>query len=245
MGLFMSISLIIDIGVLLIVFVSAGVSFFRGFVREVLTIFGVIGGAAAAWTFGPKLSPVFRGWFGVEEGKPVEKMFDVIPYNYVADICAYGAIFLAVFLILQLISYFMSASVKAVGLGPVDRSLGVIFGIARALLFLGIIYAVVGSIFSNEQKKEVLGESKTIVYIDAVADWLKGFMPGNSEKSAKENVSSGLQELKSGVEQKVQDHIEEPLKEKASGYTDRAREKMDALIENENATPPERSAPHE
>lgn len=86
----MSISSIIDIAVVLIVLVSAGVSFFRGFVREVLTIFGVIGGALAAYLFGDKVAPVFEGWLGVKEGEKPERLFDLIPYDIVANICEIG-----------------------------------------------------------------------------------------------------------------------------------------------------------
>ena len=34
----------------------------------------------------------------------------------------------------------LSGAVNAMGLGPVDRSLGVFFGVARALLLLGLVY---------------------------------------------------------------------------------------------------------
>jgi len=83
----------------------------------------------------------------------------------------------------------------------------------------------------------VLGNSKTIVYIEAVADWIKGFMPDNSEEKAQESVSSGLRELKSGAEEK----IGEPIRDKAAEYNEQVRDKMNELIENqhiEERTPP-------
>jgi membrane protein required for colicin V production len=256
MALFMSISTIIDIAVILIILVSAGVSFFRGFVREVLTIIGFIGGGVAAFIGGPKIIPVLDKWFGVTEGKDPGKLFDIIPYNIVADICAYAGIFLAVFLVLQLISYFMSASVKAIGLGPVDRSLGVVFGIARALLFLGVLYWPFHGLISDEQKKEVLGKSKTFVYVEAVSNWIQGFVPSSDDKKVEktgEETRDKLKDLeilsrgKAGdiqelVKQKAQDAASN-LKDKAgdakAGYSDKAREGLNKLIETETAPAPE------
>ncbi len=250
----MSISSIIDLAVILIVLVSAGVSFFRGFVREILTIFGFIGGGLAAFFFGGKVAPLFEKWFGVEDGKPVEKLFNIIPYNIVAEICAYAGIFLAVFLVLQLISYFTSATIKAIGLGPVDRALGVVFGIARAVLLLGLVYAFVGGAIPDEYKKEVLGKSKSVVYLEFVADWLKGFMPDDGADKAKDKAAeklgeelhdkaSGLAEdsmkqidiLKGGVAKKIE---EEKSKEDAPAYSPQERKNLNNLIENQSEPQP-------
>ena len=245
----MSISSIIDIAVVLIVLVSAGVSFFRGFVREVLTIFGFFGGALAAYLFGDKVKPIVRGWFG-EEGK----LFDLIPYDMAAQIIAYAGIFIAVFLILQLISYFMSASIKAIGLGPVDRALGVIFGVARALIFLGAIYLVLGSMMPDEIREK----SKTTIYVEAVSDWLKGFSPDGDkeENSPTESMARDklreIQGLGSDAAEKAQDKVDE-LKKKADklpAYSAEGRKNLNELIENENSQEtdpalPERSKPND
>ncbi len=257
----MSISSIIDLAVILIVLVSAGVSFFRGFVREVLTIFGFIGGGLAAFMFGGKLAPVLEKWFGVEKGKPVEKLFDLVPYDIVATVCAYAGIFIAVFLILQLISYFMSASIRAIGLGPVDRSLGVVFGIARAVLLLGIFYAALGGLIPDDVRKDVAGKSKTLVYLEGVAGWVKGFFPEDADKkmkdkaeevrdgqieSLKEKLQDSGEELKDKsleLKDRAQDKAEE-LKDKAGeGYSNTERKSLDNLIEQENE--PERTPPNE
>ena len=37
----------LDIAVLVVLIISAGIAFFRGFIREALTIVGVVGGAVA------------------------------------------------------------------------------------------------------------------------------------------------------------------------------------------------------
>ena len=60
--------MIVDILVLAVLLISALIAFLRGFIREVLTITGVVGGLAAAYFGGPLLAPLMRGWLGVQEG---------------------------------------------------------------------------------------------------------------------------------------------------------------------------------
>jgi uncharacterized membrane protein required for colicin V production len=137
--IFMNIALLVDIAVIVLLLISAGVSFFRGLIREVLTIVGAVGGGFAALAFGPKLVPLMSKWFGVVEGKPPAKLFDLIPMDVVAQIAAYAGIFVIVFIILQLASHLISSAAQAVGLGSVDRTLGIFFGLARGLLLYLIL----------------------------------------------------------------------------------------------------------
>ena len=135
--------MIIDVIVLLVLIASVLIAFLRGFIREILTIIGIIGGMAAAYFTGPMLAPTMRGWLGVKEaveGEEQAKLFDLIPYIYVADALAYGAIFIVFVVILSFLSHFLAEFVSKIGLGALDRTLGVIFGIVRGVLLVGIIY---------------------------------------------------------------------------------------------------------
>jgi membrane protein required for colicin V production len=231
---------IFDLGVLLVLLISAGVAFFRGFIREVLTIVGVIGGALAALMFGKSLSPTTRGWFGIVEGEDPGKFMEMIPKELAADFTAYAIIFLAVFIILQLASHFFSMAVAAVGLGPVDRTLGVAFGIARGLLFLGIIFMLVQKIGileikAGNDKEETYREkyfssSKTLFYIEGTADWLSGFLP-DSEKSARETTSDKLKAI--GVLNSNTPSAEAATPPESEGYDTKERNSLDGLIEKQ------------
>ena len=74
--------MIIDIIVGAVVIVSAIISFLRGFIREVLTIAGVVGGLAAAYFMGPMLTPTFKDWFGVDPEAEEMPSSDIILYKY-------------------------------------------------------------------------------------------------------------------------------------------------------------------
>lgn len=231
---------IFDLGVLLILLVSAGVAFFRGFIREVLTIVGVIGGALAALMFGKAFAPITRGWFGIVEGQDPGKFMDLIPKELAADFTAYAVIFLSVFIILQLASHFFSMAVAAIGLGPVDRTLGVVFGLARGLIFLGIIFMLVqkigildlkaGKDSEETYRERYFGTSKTLFYVEGTANWLSGFLP-DSQQQAKESASDKLKAI--GVLESDDATGDAPVAPEAEGYDRKERNSLDGLIEEQ------------
>jgi len=92
--------MIIDIIVVAALLVSAVIAFLRGFIREVLTVLGVVGGLFASIYMGPLLSPGLRNLFaGTGNGEP-DKIFGVVPVGMAVDALSYGSIFIIVVLIL-------------------------------------------------------------------------------------------------------------------------------------------------
>jgi membrane protein required for colicin V production len=174
--------MIIDIAVAVIVIISAIISFLRGLIRETLTIAGVVGGFFAAIYFGPKLAPTFSNWLGVaEDPENIEKLFDIVPMNIVADICAYATVFIVVVIAISVISHFTAGAAKAMGLGPIDRTLGVIFGIGRAIILLGLLYLPFHLLMDQPSKDKYFAESKTHRLIEGTSEFLTRFLPSSSE----------------------------------------------------------------
>lgn len=235
----MDISVLVDIGVVVVLLISAGVSFFRGLIREVLTIVGVLGGGFAALAFGPVVIPLMSKWFGIQEGKDPGKLFDLIPMELAAQICAYAGVFILVFIILQLASHLISSAAQAVGLGPVDRTLGIFFGLARGLLLLGVLYLPFHLILPEDSKKEWFEKSQTMVFVEGTTKWLISFVP--QEKSSKEMVDDTRKKLNAidvlGDKRISKDDVEAAKKaavekaKEATGYSDKSRQSMDDLIE--------------
>jgi membrane protein required for colicin V production len=243
----MNIAVVVDLLVVLILLISAGVSFFRGFIREVLTIFGVIGGLLAALFFGGMVQPLTDGWFGVGEGKDAGKLFDLIPFSIVADVTAYGGIFLSVFIILQLISHFLSSAVQALGLGPVDRTLGVFFGIARGVLLLAILYLPFHLILPDEQKETWFKNSKTFFYVESLSGMLAGYLPESEDKKDEKSATGDAREKLKSLDVLDDGEKDSPAPEKEdensgmdkpeNGYDQRMRESLEGLIENKMPQP--------
>ena len=233
----MALSLILDLVVVLILLVSAGVSFFRGIIKETLTIFGFAGGFLAAFFAGGTVSDFVKTQFNLT-GENVGKLFGMIPYDMVATIASYGGIFVVVFLSLQLLSHFISSAARAVGLGPVDRTLGVFFGLARGVLLLGILYLPFHLILPDENKETWFGKSQTHTYLEATANWLSGFLPKQDDKPEEDpqttreklkemNLLKSNKEGELGLVQPARDETQE----QQELYKQEDRQKLDAEIQ--------------
>lgn len=192
--------MIVDIVVLAVVILSALIAFLRGFIRETLTILGVGGGIVAALLYGPKLVPLVRDWFGIVDGKDVEKLFDLVPMTLIADFSTYAAIFIIVVMVLSIVSHFLAGAAKAMGLGAIDRTLGIIFGIVRAVVLLALLYLPFHLLMDDESKKSFFAESKTHLYIEGTAKILMMLLPEQedakpADKTDEDPIQKKLKEL--------------------------------------------------
>ncbi len=227
--------MVIDIVVGVIVLASALISFMRGFIREVLTIAGVVGGVLAAVFVGPSLAPTVREWFGAGEGAEPQKLFDIIPMEIVADVTTYGVIFISVVIVLSVLSHFISGAAKAMGLGPVDRTLGVFFGIARALVLLGIVYLPFHVWMGEKPKEEFFKDSKTHYYIEKISAVMASYLPESDDvekkiDEGKDNIIKKTLENNDllGTGKKTEE--QKPEEKNDTGYQDEQREKLDELF---------------
>jgi len=239
--------MIVDLVVLAVVVVSALISFMRGFIREVLTIAGVVGGLIAAVAFGPKLAPTVRTWFGISEGHDAGKLFGLVPMEAAADATTYGVIFISVVIVLYILTYFISGAARAVGLGPVDRTLGVVFGIGRALILLSLIYLPINAMMPRDEREDLFKNSQSIVLIERVsnsmADAMSDYLPDFDvvKKVADKAKDNATDDFKKKLEDsdilagKKSDKTETvPVvidnKKDGEGYKDDQREKLDKLF---------------
>lgn len=243
----MALALILDFIVIAALLVSAVIAFLRGFIREVLTIFGVIGGLLAAYFAGPLLSPVIAGWLGVSEDGETQHLFGILPYPVLADILAYGAVFIVVVLVLSIISHFLSGWAKAVGLGALDRTFGVLFGIARGVVMLALFYLPFYLLVDVETRNEWFAGSKTVFYVDSAAGFIAEIMPDSMASDMEEKVEKQKEAINEKMAEDIRERLQEldvlqngdnkdqPMTQEElktpDGYRDKERENMDKLIE--------------
>ncbi len=227
--------MIIDIIALCILLISAIISFLRGFIREILTIIGVVGGIIAAFLFGSTLEPSIYSMILPENFEEGDKLFDMIPYDLASTIISYGTLFIIVVIILSIISHYLSQSASEYGLGAIDRTLGVIFGIARAILIIGLLYLPVHIFSSDEDRKEWFKDSQSIAYIEMTSNYISSYIPGFDKKEeAKENITKEalkkIDMLKDETKEKTKKEVEKEIE----GYKEETREKMDDLFQKQN-----------
>ena len=114
----------LDYALIIIIAASALFGFFRGIVREILSLIGWVFSFWVALRFSHNLTGLFEGMIA-NEG------------------LLYGVSFVALLIVTliacMLVSYFVGRFVKLSGLGFVDRGIGAVFGIFRGLLIVTVL----------------------------------------------------------------------------------------------------------
>ena|SRR5215831_6347134 len=110
-----------DYAVLAVVGVSVLVSLFRGAVREVMSIVSWIAAFLIALHYAPQLADML----------PL-----AVKHAWLRLFLAFVAVMIASLVLFALLTFAISTLVRRTGLAPWDRALGVLFGLARALIIL-------------------------------------------------------------------------------------------------------------
>ena len=154
----------VDLVVLAVLAVSALLAFMRGLVREVLGLAAWVGAiAAAVWAL-PRVRPQFQQWLGASPWvEPV----------------AFGVVFVITLIILIILSRWISAFVRASPIGGVDRTLGLVFGLARGAAIIVLAYIVGGWIERPEQWPVQVRDARATKAAFIGAQWVRERLPEN------------------------------------------------------------------
>jgi len=153
---------VVDIGVLLVLLISAILAYARGFVHEVLSVGGWIGA-------------IFATFYGFPYAKPIARKY--ISLDLAADLAAGTIIFIVTLVFLSLITRAISKSVQASALNVLDRSLGFLFGLARGAVLVCIAYIMLQIFIPEEDHPAMVRESRSIQLIKPGAALLKTLVP--------------------------------------------------------------------
>src|ERR1700735_1940027 len=118
---------VVDLGVIAVILISGALALWRGLVREVLSL--------AAWTGAVLITvyfyPALRPW-----------MHNHIKNEFGADVATGFTLFCIALLILLPLGYFLSSFIRGRALTAIDRSLGFVFGVARGILIVCLLFLV-------------------------------------------------------------------------------------------------------
>lgn len=226
--------LMTDIILLSILFISAVIAFVRGFIKEVLTIFSLLGAGAAAYIWGGATSPFFENW---GEGLAGEsgRIWGMIPPEIFGVVLGYGAIFLALFILFSIMSHFIGKMVQDMGLGSVDRTLGFAFGLGRGLLILALINIPILGLIPKAEQSTWLKDAKIMTLINQTSEWVLSLNPSDDDEP-KETVleAKDLTDIKNSIEA-IKERAKmtgDTVLEEGVGYQEKARDSLDDLINN-------------
>jgi membrane protein required for colicin V production len=150
----------LDYAVIGVLLVSMLWSALRGVVREIISLGGWIIAFLAANLFAGPLST---------------HLPQAIPGETLRTLAAFLAIFIFALICTALVGLLMSKLVNAVGLGPIDKVLGALFGIARGSLLVLVAVLVAG--LTSAPRQAWWKESVTGPHLTQVALALKPWLP--------------------------------------------------------------------
>ena len=153
---------VLDIAVIGFVGLSALFAFLRGFTREMLAIAAWIGAAFLTYRFFPALRPFVAAH---------------ISPPWVADLTAGVGLFVVALVVFSILSHFVSERVRGSSVGPLDRTLGLLFGIARGVLVVCLLYGVADRFMLRESQPEWVKSARVTPLLQKGADYLVALMP--------------------------------------------------------------------
>lgn len=162
-----------DLAIIGIVLLSALLAMVRGFTREVLGLGGIAAAAAASYFLYPKLTPMARQYIQPDE---------------VADIATIIGIFLVVWIIAMLISSRISNAILDSAIGMIDRTLGFLFGAARGVLILSVLFIVFLKLIpDSSQHPEWLSSARFLPIIAEGAKMIEDALPEEAKEYVRQS----------------------------------------------------------
>ena len=152
----------IDALVIGVVLISAGFAMYRGLIHETFAILEWVAGGYAALRF----TPVFQPLFG-----------DAIRPPWLEWVLVFIGTFLLVFIPLSIISHRLSAMVKQSEIGPADRVLGLVFGVARGLVLVGLAYIAFSALVPPKDHPASLIQARSFPVIRTTSEILRELAP--------------------------------------------------------------------
>ncbi len=182
---------LLDLAALGILLISAVIAFFRGFVHEVLSIAAWVGAGFAALYGMPLLQPYTRQWIAV---------------GWAADAAAAIGIFLVVLLALAIVTRAVSKTVQDSALNALDRSLGVLFGLARGALIIAVAFIVVTWMFPNrENRPSWVADARGLPLMEGGADLVRALVPEDMLTEKEDQVRAAASEAEEAARKAVID----------------------------------------
>ncbi|WP_137151526.1 CvpA family protein [Devosia sp. FKR38] len=164
-----------DVGVGVLVLISAILATARGLTREVLSLATWAGSAAIAiymWQYHPEIA---RGY---------------IAEQLVADISTVVVSFIVALIVLHLLTMRIADFVVDSRVGPIDRTLGFVFGVLRGVL-IAIVITIFGTWLLPTNLPAWAAQSQTLPHLKAMGNTLITMLPPELETQVNEILKGG------------------------------------------------------
>lgn len=152
----------VDYFVLGVITLSALLSLWRGFVKEAISLATWIAAPTVALLFYEELAVWFDRWVSVPSARMA---------------LAFGILLVLVLVLGGVVNYLVGQLVAKTGLTATDRAMGMVFGVARGVMIVGILVLMAG--LTAVPQDPWWNESMLLKHFEDLAIWLRSFLPGN------------------------------------------------------------------
>ncbi len=157
-----------DVLILVVLVGSTLIGLMRGFVREAVSLVFWVVAIWAAWKFGPLVVPHLGGLLADPSVAPWVGRLTVL---------------ILVLLVGWVIGMLLSLFTGSIGLGVLDRVIGLLFGIVRGMVLVGLL--VIGAELLHLNHEEWWNRSKLVPYGETAGDWLRAMVGERGEPWAR------------------------------------------------------------
>jgi len=214
-----------DLAVLGVIALSAVFAFARGFVREALSIVAWVG-ASLITLYG------FSGVYGI--------VVRFVTTPLLADLVAGAGLFVISLIMLTILTGYVARFVHSSALSPIDRTLGLIFGLARGVFIVSLAYLVLDISLPQNDRPGWIKQAKSEPFLAQGADLLRTALPEQLQlkNAAIDDAQRALERAKDA--QKAMRALSSPVapspakpgEDQAPNYKSGDRRDMNRLIEN-------------
>ncbi len=130
--------------------------------REVLGVGAWVGAIAVGFWFSPFVEPEIRTWIKAKE---------------FADPAAIATVFVVALIVFSVISGWVGALVRGSALGGVDRTLGIVFGLARGAACWSSAMSLAGLVTTPQDWPQPIRDARLLPYVYEGAQQAVALLP--------------------------------------------------------------------
>lgn len=174
----------LDLIILGVIGLSTLLAFSRGFIKEMLSILGWIGAVIATVAFFTPARTIVRQY---------------IAEPLLADIAAGIGIFIVTLVLCGMLNHWISAQVRGNGLGALDRSLGLVFGLVRGSVIVCAAYILMAWALPNAaERPDMVNEARTLPAVERGAAFILSLLPDDILKTGEDAINESLKAVEQG-----------------------------------------------
>ena len=174
-----------------IIIIAAGIFFlvrgvFRGFVREIGSLAGVLLGFWLANVYQLQMAGFLKGFISSEKFLPL---------------IAFALIFLIILVLCNLAGWFLKKLFQKIFLGWVDRTLGAALALVKAIVISYFI--IVLATFFVSSKSPLMAQSRLAPFIISSYQTMVGLIPSDSHEKLKKSFDKQKNNLQEAIKGKI------------------------------------------